>query len=191
MRSSQRANAGFEWKCRHASSRLAQLRHAQDAAAPAGDHRRIEHHNAPHPLRFFQRGHERQITAQRMADEPHRLLIRAADVVDQLLDEMRPVLRDRKARIVCNAFDVAHVVVVGEFGENRPVSRGRKAVRVRKMNDVFQLRLSPFCFRFRAAGEAVRHLAGMPQCSRVRSWWRLLSGCVAVWLCGCVAELPF
>jgi hypothetical protein len=91
MRSSQRANAGFSRKCRHASSRLAQCVRrlrvaaagdsrssspahwlARSAPAPPRDDRRIDHHDAAHPVRLLQRGHQRQVAAERMADEPHR-----------------------------------------------------------------------------------------------------------------------
>jgi hypothetical protein len=75
---------------------------------------------------------------------------------------MRPVLRHRKARVVTDALDRAQFVVVGQFGENRPVGRRRETIRVGEVNDVFQLRLSPFCFCFLRAGRglplpAIRH----------------------------------
>lgn len=80
-----------------------------------------------------------------MADEPDpvlRVVIRAAYIVEQLIGEIRPVARDRKARIVSVSLDTADLVIVREFGKDRAIRRGRKAVRMREMDDVLQACLS-------------------------------------------------
>ncbi len=116
------------------------LRHAQQPGLPSRDDGRIEHHDALHPMRLLQRREHRQVAAKRMADQPDLWMIRARflavtpDVVQQLISQMRPVARDRITRIVAVAFDAANLEVVREFGEDRPVRRGGKVVRVREVD---------------------------------------------------------
>ena len=47
------------------------------------------------------------------------------------------------AAVVADPFDVAQLVVVGQFGEDRAVRRCRKAVRMREVEDVLQTPMSP------------------------------------------------
>src|SRR6195952_2819399 len=85
-----------------------------------------------------------------MPDEPDLCIGRTGriDVVEQFSHEMRPVAGDRQPRIVTEALDVATLVVVGELGEDGPVRRCGKPVRVRKMQDIFQASCPLFRVRF-------------------------------------------
>jgi hypothetical protein len=106
-----------------------------------------------------------------MPDQPDRLSVSAGDIVEQLFNQMRPILCHRETRVVADPLDEAQIVVVREFGEDGPVGGRWEAVGVRKMNDVFQLRLSPF--RVLRADLRVRLLqclfvsgSRMPTCSQ-------------------------
>jgi hypothetical protein len=56
-------------------------------------------------------------------------------VLDQLVDEVRPAVRDGIARVVAGALDPADLEVALEAGEELPVARRGKAVRVREVQD--------------------------------------------------------
>src|SRR5882757_9654698 len=75
-----------------------------------------------------------------MPDEPyfHVGWTPGVNVFEQLIYQMRPVSRNRETRIMTKTFDRANVVIVVELGEDRPICRCRKPVRVRKVQDVFQ-----------------------------------------------------
>ncbi len=89
---------------------------ANHHAVCQGQHWRIEHHHAAVQLRAKQGGVIMQHTAERMADAPDRL-IAALEVMDQLIDQIRPVVIDRKTRVVAMLFQVLHLKIRRQRGD--------------------------------------------------------------------------
>ena len=65
----------------------------------AGQHRRIKHHHAAIQLRATQSCMQVQHAAERMTDAPHRLIL-LLQMVDQLVDEVVPVVICRETRVM-------------------------------------------------------------------------------------------
>jgi hypothetical protein len=70
-----------------------------------------------------------------MADADHGLAVARGDMIDQLRDEVRPAVGDGVARVVPDPRYPADLEVVLEAGEELPVARRGKAVRVREVQD--------------------------------------------------------
>src|SRR5262249_19591420 len=82
----------------------------------------------------LRRREHREITAQRVPDAEHRLAA-ALDVLDQLIDQVRPVVADRVPGIVTDDVHVLNVEIAAQPAEHLAVARRGKAVGVRKMQD--------------------------------------------------------
>jgi hypothetical protein len=87
--------------------------------------------------RAAHRGEEAEIAAERVADAMEHGLaaVVALERVDQLIDEMRPALGRRVARVGADRLDPADAVARGERRQHRRVARRGKAVGVREVQD--------------------------------------------------------
>ncbi|MCY1530614.1 hypothetical protein D9M68_658080 [compost metagenome] len=101
------------------------LGRADDEAVGQGQHRRIEHHHPEVQLRPQQRRVVMQHPAERVADAPHRLAA-LLEVVQQLVDQVAPVVIHREARVVAVLRQMQHRVIRCQGGEQLAVGgRGK------------------------------------------------------------------
>src|SRR5262249_46517345 len=70
------------------------LHYAERGALPPAEYRRIEQDDRAEERRALQRGEGREIAAERMPHAEHGRAL-ALDVLDQLLDQVRPAVGDR------------------------------------------------------------------------------------------------
>src|SRR5262249_21659745 len=129
-----RAPIARDARRRHAVDQPEALHHPERRALPPPENGRVEQDDRAEQRGARERRERGEVAAQRMPDAEHRLAV-PLDALDQLVDQVRPAVGDRMARVVAQSVDEADPEAGLETREHLAVARRRESVGVGEMQN--------------------------------------------------------